>query len=69
MEVSEFPERRPYTHLRDVIDLASARPLSDRAINGFRRRLEQGNLGRHPGFRDEVATFAAAGRLDLAGVG
>lgn len=52
--VSEFPRRAPYQHLLDVVDPNAAEPLSHRALSGFRRRLEQGNLGRHPGFRDQL---------------
>lgn len=64
--VSEFPRHSPYEHLSDIVDLASAATLSDRAINGFRIRLLKGNLGRHPGFRQDVIEFADAGRLSIA---
>jgi DNA (cytosine-5)-methyltransferase 1 len=64
VDVSEFPRLAPYEHLSSVIDLASAAPLSDRAINGFRRRLEQGNLGRFDGFREDVSRYADAWTLD-----
>ena len=52
--VSEYPVHRPYQHLLDVIDPDQAMPLSHRGAGGFLRRLEQGNLGRHPGFRGDV---------------
>jgi len=58
--VSEHPLRRPYRHLLDVIDARQAPALSHRATTGFGRRLEQGNLGRHPGFRDAVTEHVAA---------
>ncbi|MFT3871722.1 MAG: DNA cytosine methyltransferase [Nocardioides sp.] len=55
--VSEFPLLAPYEHLSSVVDLNAAVPLSARAINGFQNRLSQGNLGRHEGFRDDVARY------------
>jgi DNA (cytosine-5)-methyltransferase 1 len=58
VEISEFPRRLPYTHLSEVVDLANARPLSHRAVTGFQRRLHQGNLGRHPGFREDISVHA-----------
>jgi len=56
--VSEYPLHQPYEHLSEVVDLPNATPLSERAMNGFRNRLLQGNLGRHPGFRDDVEEVA-----------
>lgn len=56
--VSEHPVREPYRHLRDVVDMQAAMALSYRGVTGFLRRLEQGNLGRHPGFRADVAEHA-----------
>lgn len=53
--VSEFPLREPYRHLLDVVDVRSAEVLSQRALAGFSSRLGQGNLGRHSGFREDVA--------------
>lgn len=55
--VSEFPALAPYEHLSSVVDLNAAPPLSARAINGFQNRLSQGNLGRHEGFREDVARY------------
>lgn len=55
VDASEFPRLSPYTHLRDLLDVEKARPLSHRAATGFWRRLREGNLGRHPGFRTHVA--------------
>jgi DNA (cytosine-5)-methyltransferase 1 len=54
--VSEFPRREPYQHLLDVVDVKSAEVLSQRALAGFSSRLNRGNLGRFPGFREDVAT-------------
>jgi DNA (cytosine-5)-methyltransferase 1 len=62
--VSEHPVRAPYRHLREIVDSDTAPPLSYRGTTGFLRRLEQGNLGRHPGFRADVAEHA-----DLTGPG
>lgn len=53
-ELSEFPIHQPYSHLEDVVDWEAADVLSHRASAGFWNRLQQGNLGRHPGFRDDV---------------
>jgi DNA (cytosine-5)-methyltransferase 1 len=58
VHVSEFPLLKPYTHLLDVVDPETAPSLSMRAARGFTSRLLQGNLGRHPGFRDAVTTFS-----------
>jgi len=52
--VSEFPRHEPHRHLLDIVDPATAEPLSHRALAGFRGRLQQGNLGRHPGFRAQL---------------
>ncbi len=54
VDVSEHPVSAPYQHLLDVVDIDAAHPLSHRGTAGFLRRLEQGNLGRHPGFRSAV---------------
>jgi len=53
-DISEHPIHVPYRHLLEVVDANTARPLSYRAVTGFWRRLQQGNLGRHPGFRADV---------------
>lgn len=53
---SEFPLRKPYRHLLEVVDTAKAEPLSARALTGFANRLNQGNLGRYPGFREHIAS-------------
>lgn len=63
--VSEFPRTAPYEHLSAIVDLNAAPSLSPRAINGFRRRLQQGNLGRYEGFREDVDRYADAS-LELA---
>lgn len=53
--LSEFPVHGVYQHLTDVMDVAAADVLSHRATAGFYKRLQQGNLGRHPGFRTDIA--------------
>lgn len=63
--VSEFPDLAPYRHLLDVVDVDEASAVSHRGITGFRRRLNQGNLGRHPGFRDAVDEHALATGLGI----
>lgn len=56
--VSEFPQLAPYEHLSSIVNVDVAKPLSARAVNGFRNRLSRGNLGRHPGFRTDVDRYA-----------
>jgi len=58
--LSEFPVHRDYRHLADEIDLDEAVPLTVRGATGFLSRLNQGNLGRHPGFREDVAAHVDA---------
>lgn len=58
VDVSEFPRHEAYEPLSTVLEFESAPPLSARAINGFQNRLRQGNLGRFPGFREDVAEYA-----------
>lgn len=58
--VSEYPVQLPYRHLLDAVDADALPALSHRGATGFLHRLEQGNLGRHPGFRGAVAAHVAA---------
>jgi DNA (cytosine-5)-methyltransferase 1 len=51
---SEYPVREPYRHLLEIVSAADASALSHRGASGFWRRLQQGNLGRAPGFREAV---------------
>ncbi|MFZ5870804.1 MAG: DNA cytosine methyltransferase [Actinomycetota bacterium] len=60
MRVSEYPLLADYQHLLDVVDADQAPALSHRGISGFQRRLNQGNLGKYPGFRDAVAEHVMA---------
>ncbi len=44
MQVSTWPQRRPYTHLTDLVDVTEAEPLSTRATAGFLTRAARGRL-------------------------
>ncbi|MFI9007008.1 DNA cytosine methyltransferase [Actinosynnema sp. NPDC053489] len=55
--LSEFPRKAQYTHLLDLLNLQACLPLSHRAASGFWSRLQQTNLGRHPGFREDLAEY------------
>ena len=57
VNVSEYPAHHAYQHLSDLVNYQTAKPLSFRAINGFRNRLKSGNLGRFPGFREDVDRY------------
>lgn len=59
VSISEYPEHSRYLHLSDLVDQASASPLSRRATAGFWSRLTSANLGRYPGFREAVACHLA----------
>jgi DNA (cytosine-5)-methyltransferase 1 len=58
--LSEFPLSMPYQHLNEVVDWEAADALSHRASAGFFSRLQRGNLGRHPGFRADIAEHIEA---------
>lgn len=60
VDVSTWPRAEPYRHLSDVIDVASAPPLSARASRGFLDRAGRGRLRFVDGFLDDVAAHAAA---------
>ncbi|MGW3712779.1 DNA cytosine methyltransferase [Streptomyces albogriseolus] len=57
LDIGEFPEQQDYTHLREVVDVEAAEPLSARGAAGFCKRLYEGNLGRYPGFREDVLEY------------
>jgi DNA (cytosine-5)-methyltransferase 1 len=61
--LSEYPRLLPYRRLTSVVDVAEAAPLSPRAAAGFGSRLERGNLGRHPGFRADIAEHIQLSRI------
>lgn len=54
VDLSEFPTHVGYNHLAQMIDASAAEALSLRGAKGFWNRLQQGNLGRYPGFRADV---------------
>jgi len=58
--LSEFPIHERYAHLADVVQIQEADALSRRGAAGFWSRLQRGNLGRHPGFRDDIAEHVEA---------
>lgn len=55
VDASMWPVHRPYVHLDDIVDLASARPLSVRGAAGFYDRATRGTLRFVDGFLDHVA--------------
>ena len=65
VQTSEFPLHAPYKHLLDVVDPTIADALSHRGAVGFWKRLQQGNLGRHPGFREAVVEHITHCDTDL----
>lgn len=62
VDVSEFPEWTPYRHLREIVHVDQTQPLTHRSAAGFWGRLQRGNLGRYPGFREDVAEYVEATR-------
>lgn len=52
--VSMWPLRLPYQHLSEVVDVASALPLSSKGAAGFLKRARSGNLRFAPGFLDDI---------------
>lgn len=56
VDVSMWPVRTPYRHLRDVVDLDRAAPLSRRAAEGFYTRATRGRLRMDEAFLDDVAS-------------
>jgi len=55
VDVSMWPEHSPYRHLRDLVDLDRAKPLSLRGAAGFHDRASRSNLRFVHGFLDDVA--------------
>lgn len=53
--VSLWPERTPYVHLLETVDVANARPLSHRGAAGFYSRMERSSLRFDDRFRSDVA--------------
>ncbi len=65
VDISLWPIRAPYAHLREVVDLATATPLSARGTAGFLSRARRGNLRFADGFLDDIAEHAAHMEGDL----
>jgi DNA (cytosine-5)-methyltransferase 1 len=55
VDVSLWPTLEPYRHLRDVVDVTCAAPVSARGAAGFLSRAERGSLRFADGFLDDVA--------------
>lgn len=58
VDVSLWPTLEQYQHLRNVVDLDDAQPLSARAAAGFLDRARRGNLRFADGFLDDVEEHA-----------
>ena len=56
VDASMWPLRLPYTHLRDIVDLWTAAPLSTRAAAGFLERANRGSLRFDARFLDDIAS-------------
>jgi len=56
VDASMWPLRRPYTHLRDVVDVSNATALSSRAASGFLERARRSSLRFAPSFLDDLAS-------------
>jgi DNA (cytosine-5)-methyltransferase 1 len=59
VDVSMWPILEPYEHLRDVVDLDGAQPLSARGAAGFLDRANRGNLRFVEGFLKDVEQHVA----------
>lgn len=59
VDVSMYPTLEPYQHLRDVVDLDDAQPVSARGAAGFLDRARRGSLRFVDGFLDDVAEHVA----------
>jgi DNA (cytosine-5)-methyltransferase 1 len=53
---SMWPTREPYQHLRDLVDLRKATPLSERAAAGFHERAMRSSLRFDQRFLDDIAS-------------
>ncbi len=56
VEASMWPTLKPYQHLRALVDLRTANPLSERAAAGFHERAMRSSLRFDPRFLDDVAS-------------
>jgi DNA (cytosine-5)-methyltransferase 1 len=62
MPVSAWPIRARYKPLGRLVDVTRADPLSERAVAGFRRRMERSRLRFDPAFRADVLGHELAWR-------
>jgi DNA (cytosine-5)-methyltransferase 1 len=65
VDVSAWPERMPYQHLHDAIDVSRASALSHRAAAGFQRRLDESGLKIEPRFAMDLESHVVASRPPL----
>lgn len=56
VEASMWPVHLPYQHLRDLVDVGRANPLSERAAAGFHSRAMRGSLRFDPAFLDDIVS-------------
>lgn len=66
MDVSMWPQQRPYRHLSESVDLALAPPLSARATAGFLSRAERSSLRFADGFIEEMTEHSVVMAEDRA---
>ena len=59
VDISMWPTHEAYRHLREIVDLDHAQPLSARGAAGFLERARRGNLRFVDGFLDDVEEHAA----------
>lgn len=58
--VSMWPVQRPYEHLLETVDVASAKAVSHRGAAGFRNRMERSTLRFDDQFRADVTAHVRA---------
>jgi len=62
-DVSMWPTRAPYQHLRQIVDVQTDSALSVRGAAGFLNRAERGHLRFVPGFLDDLRAHIASGEI------
>lgn len=66
VDVTMWPSHEKYRHLRDLVDLASATPVSARGAAGFLSRAQRGSLRFVDGFLDDVADHVRFMKKELS---
>lgn len=66
VDVSMWPSHAAYQHLSAVVDLAQARPLSERGAAGFLSRARRAKLRFAEGFLDDLEEHVAFMRGDVS---